>query len=172
MEPDIARDADLGDGIERVDRARERRAGARDDGGRRRARGDVCVDDAGERSRVEAVAVIEWHEAKAGGAEAEDLDGALHGVMGLLRGVHRETQAGQPRRPRPGGGSFAGRGQRGEVRDGAAAREGAASRREADELADPADRLALDLGGGRRVAREVDVEARRERIGEDPDLEP
>ena len=43
--------------------------------------------------------------------------------------------------------------------------------REPDELGHPADRLILDLRGGRRPDREVGVEARGEEVAEHADLE-
>jgi hypothetical protein len=74
--------------------------------------------------------------------------------------------------PRAGKGALARGGESRDVRDRPPAREGACRRREADELADPADGLLLDLGRGAGPDREVDVEARREQVADDADLEP
>ena len=62
--------------------------------------------------------------------------------------------------------------QRGQVADGAAAGEGAAAGGEADQLPHPAHRLVLDLAGGAGVDRHVGVEAGRQRVADDADLEP
>ena len=77
-----------------------------------------------------------------------------------------------PSRREPGKRPLARGGERRDVRDRPAARERPGRGREADELADPADGLILDLRRGARPDREVDVEARREQVAEDADLEP
>jgi hypothetical protein len=117
------------------------------------------------------MAGIHRDEPQALRAQPEQLDRALDGVVDLLGGVDDRPcfpDAGQARagkRTLPGGG------QGGQVADSTPAGEGAAGPRIPDELADPAKRLAFDLCGRDRVAGEIDVEARRQRIGENADLE-
>jgi hypothetical protein len=81
--------------------------------------------------------------------------------------------AGHSLRARAGERPLAGRRQRGHVADRSAARERAAHLPvEADELAHPPDGLALDLGGGAGVDRQVDVVTGRKGVADGADLEP
>ena len=94
-------------------------------------------------------------------------------VVDLLRAVDRRAVALEALEPAlrqrelPGGCEGA------RVRDRPAARERAgAVRRVADELGRPPHGLVLDLGGGARVDREVDVVGVREQVGDRADLQP
>ena len=120
---------------------------------------------------VEAPLRVHRQRDHAVGADAEHLDRALHGVVRVDGGVDPRLDVAQAAPARPGHGALAGGRERGHVGDRAAARDGAGAAGEADELADPAQHLALDRRRRAAVGREVDVEAGRERVGDDADLE-
>ncbi len=132
----------------------------------------VLGDRLGARVDVHAPAGVDRDRADLTAADAEHLGGAAHGVVRLRGAVQRHpARAGAlvaDARERP----FAGRGERGQVRDRPARREQPAGVVvEADELADPADRLRLEQIGGAGAVRDVDVVRGHQRVGEHPDLE-
>ena len=160
VEPDTARLADVGDRVERVDRSGQRRAGRRDDGDRDDARGDVFVDRRRERLRSRAVG---GRRSAAAGRSRRRFRAARRPASPSSAPPPRRTaRHAAPRGPsrEPGQRALARRGERGDVRHRAAAREGARARGEAEELRRPLDGLLLDLGvAAAAQRREVDVEA-------------
>ena len=105
------------------------------------------------------------------GSEPEHLGRAHDRVVRLLRAVDRRRRPEDAAGARAGQHAFARGCQRREVRQHASARTGAAGAREADELAHPAQRLALDVARRLGADREVDVVARGEQVADHADLE-
>ena len=171
VEPDAALLADVGERVDRVDRAGQRRPGGGDDGDGRDTRRAVCVDRGVDRIRAEPPRVVHLQRAHVVGADPEQLRRSDDGVVRLLRAVERRAGARHALAPRPWKRALAGRGERRDVRDRAAARERPGGGGEPDELAHPADRLVLHLGRRPCPDGEVDVEARREQVAQHADLE-
>ena len=171
VQPDAGLLADVGERADRVDGAGQRRAGGRDDRDRDAARGTIGADRLLDRLRDEAPVLVDRQRADVLGADPEDLGGALDRVVRLLGAVERRRRAAEPVPARARDRALPGRGERGHVRDRAAAREGARGGREADELGHPADGLVLDLRRGGGPDGEVRVEARGEQVADDADLE-
>ena len=88
--------ADVGDRLERVDRAGERRTRRRDDRDRRDAVGQVPVDRLGQRLGDQAAIGTERDRAEVRGAHAERLDGPRDRVVHLVRAVDRDALAPRP----------------------------------------------------------------------------
>ena len=156
---------------ERVDRACERRPRARDDRDGHGSVGQVPLDRLHQRRRYQAVTGIHRQEAQALRAQPEQLDRSLDRVVDLLGGVDGRPCSPDAGQARAGKRTLPGRGQGGQVAHGPPLVKAPPAPRIPDELADPAKRLAFDFGGRSRVAGEIDVEARRQRIGENADLE-
>ncbi len=125
----------------------------------------------GQRCDVEAPLRVHRQRDHAVGADAEHLDRALHGVVRVDGGVDPRLDVAQAAPARARHGALAGGRERGHVGDRAAARDRAGPAGEADELADPAQHLALDRRRGAAVGREVDVEGGGERVRDDADLQ-
>ena len=171
VQPDPPLPADVGERVDRVDGAGERRAGGGDDRHRHDARREVGVDRPCDRLGPKAAALVDREPANVVRPDPEQLGRADDGVVHLLGAVDRERAAGDAGLARAGKRAFAGCGERGEVRNRPATRERARLRRIADELARPAHRLQLDLRGGAGPDGEVGVVAGGERIGDHADLE-
>ena len=171
MEPDLVA-ADVGQGFDVVDRAGQCRAG----GGDNRDRGHpvlaISCDRLRARLYVHPSVLVDRDRADVPPADAEDLGGAAHRVMRLRGAIQRHLAVARAVVADARERALAGRGQRGQVGDGAAGREQAACVVvEADELADPPDRLRLEQVGGAGAVRDVDVMRGHQCVGEDADLE-
>ncbi len=105
------------------------------------------------------------------GPESEHLGRAHDRVVRLRRAVDRRRRPEDAAGARAGQHAFARGCQRREVRQHASARTGAAGAREADELAHPAQRLALDVARRLGADREVDVVAGGEQVADHADLQ-
>ena len=171
VEPHAPLRAYLGDLVDRVDGAGQRRARRRDDRHGRHARAAIRVDCVRDGRGPQPAAAVDRKRSHPVGADPEQLGRADDRVVRLLRAVERGVRARHPLAARTRKSPLPRRRQRGHVRDRPAAGEGAGRRRVADELAHPAHRLVLDLRGRAGPHREIDVEARRQEVAEDADLE-
>ena len=154
MEPEVLRARDIGECIERVDRAGVHGAGRADEHCRQGAARPIGGDRRAQRGRVEP-AFLERHLPHRTAAEAKELQGAPHAAMGLgrhvgdqLRGtgeaVTTDVMAGRRQR------ATAGAREADDRRGGPAAGEQAGARlvREAHELGQPAHDRALEVDVG------------------------
>ena len=171
VQPDASLRADLCQLLERVDGARQRRPCRCDDGNRDDARRAVGVHGRGGVGRHQLPLRVDRERADTRGADAEELGGARDRVVRLARAVDGESLPGQPVAPAARERALPGCREGRHVRDRATARERPGTCREADERGDPVDRLPLDLGRCRGPGGEIRVEAGRERVADDRDLE-
>ena len=171
---------DVGDRVDRVDRAGQRRPRGRDDGDGDHAGGAVARERVGERGRVHPARAVERDPAHGARAQPARLDRAHDRVVRLVGAVDGGAAAADAVVARAGQRALARGEQRGEVRRHAAARERALGEREADELGDPAQRLLLDavraagrrgevrvVGGGERGGEHAHLQAARADVGEE-----
>jgi hypothetical protein len=86
VEPEVLRGRDIGERVERVDRAGVDGAGRAHEQRRQRATRAIGGDRGAQRGRVEP-ASLERHLAHRASAEAEQLQGAPHTAMGLSRHI-------------------------------------------------------------------------------------
>ena len=154
VEPEALRGRDIGESVERVDRAGVDGAGRADQQCRQDAARTIGGDRRAQRGRVEP-ASLEWHPAHRTAANAKELQGAPHARVGLGRHVGGELgSAGEAvatdvmagRRQR----AIASAREADDRRGGPAAREQAGARRvrEAHELCQPAHHRALEVDVG------------------------
>jgi hypothetical protein len=160
VQPDARVGRDGGDRVERVDGAGGGRAGVGDDTDRQQAGGTVGVDRHPQCARVEPARAVDGHRLQAHAQCARCLG---DGEMRLGRGVdpHRAAVLVRTRHRAQGDE------ERAEIRRGPAADKDPGRRRvEADQLAEPAQRLLLDGRGGRTgpPRREVLVGRRRQQV--------
>ena len=173
VEPDPARVADVGERVDRVDCAGERRSRGGHHRDRRDARRGGRRRSPPRRHRGAAAAARPAGSARTRSepmprSSAERVRRSS-GPRASSRGRCARRVIPGPARPRQR--PLARRGERRDVRDRAATREGARRGGVADELAHPAHGLVLDLRRGTGPDREVGVEAGGEEVAEHADLE-
>ena len=172
VHPHAALLADVGDPVERIDGAGQRRSRRRDDRDRRHPRRDVAIDRVGQGVGPHPPQTVQRDRPQVVRADPEQLDRPRDRVVDLLGAVDGRTPARQTAVARSRERPLSRRGDRGEVADRPSAREGSAGRREADELRQPPDRLLFDDGRRPRVNGQVDVVRVRQEVGDRADLEP
>ena len=177
VQPHVVALRELGQFGQRVDRARARRAGRRDDRERVEARGAIAVDRGLDRGGIEPVARIGLEHAQVRGVEAEDAPGLRHRRVRVLGDVAGGSRA--------VGVASLGRGrERGQRAERAAAHEHALGRlRHAHPAAQPVEHRELERGragatgpaagedvvaGPDQVAEHGDGVARAAHAGEEP----
>ena len=163
--------ADVGDGVERIDRARQRRAGRRHDRERRDAVRPVLPQGVLEGVHAHPAALVDRQAAQRAPSQPGHLDRAGDRVVRLVGAVHRGARALQAVLARARDGLLAGGDQGGQVGGLPAARERALAEREPDELRHPLHGLAVDVVGRAGGRREVRVVGGRQRGAEHADLE-
>ncbi len=171
VEPHPSLGADVGDPVDRVDRARERRARGRDhrDGGD--PGGHVAIDRLGQRIGPQPAGAIDRKVTEVVRPDPQQLDRPCDRVVHLGGAVDRETPSRQAVGPGAGHRLLARRRERGHVADRPAAGERPDRGGEPDEFTHPANGLLLDLRGGPRVDGQVDVVRVGEQVGDRPDLQ-
>ena len=157
VEPHAPFGADVRDRADRVDRAGERGTRRGHDGDRRDAGGQVAIDRLGQRLGPHPARIVDRQVTQVVRSDPQQLDRACDRVVHLGGAVDRQRPPRQPFDPRPRERLLTRRCERGDVADRPAARERSDRRGEPDELADPPDRLVLDLRRGPRIDRQVDV---------------
>ncbi len=170
MEPEPVFLADVGDLLQRIDRARRHGPRRRHDDDRSRAGSEVLLDGPAERVDAHPELSVDRHFSHGASAEPHHVGGALVDDVRLGRGVDRQRRTrGDPLLARvPTGLRVAGGLQRDEVRHGPTGHDQPArSRRQPEDVREPAHELELDLGrGGReRPATDVHVHPGREQVG-------
>ena len=153
VEPHAVLGADVGERVERIDRARARRAGGADHGDRDHACGAIGLDRARQLVGAHAEGAVGADRAQRAAAEAEHVAGARDRVVRLLGRVHgggagRHAVLARSRQ-RPS----ARTGQARQVGVRAAAREVADAGREPDQLGQPAPGHVLHLARPRPPRR-------------------
>ena len=162
VHPDAVLGADVGERVERVDRAGAGRAGDAHDRDGGHAGGAVALDGARELVGADAERVVAADHAQGAPAEAEDVARARDRVVRLTGGVDRGRPGRHAVLARRGQCTRTRARQPGQVGERSAAREVADPGREADQLGQPAPGDVLHLRGRPGAAAEIGVERRRE----------
>ena len=171
VEPDVVA-AYVGQGVDVVDRAGQRRACGGDDRDRGDAVSFVVLDRFRACGDVHASVAVDRNRADVPAADTEDLGGAADRVVRLGRAVERHLAAARAFVADARHGALARCGERGQVGDrSAGCQQPAGIVVEADELPDPPDRLRFEQVGGAGAVRDVDVVRGHQRVGQHADLE-
>ncbi len=172
VQPHAALLADVGDGVEGIDRPRERRPRRRDHRDRGDPVGAIAIDRLGQRLGDQPAIRAERDRAQVPRPDPERLDRARDRVVHLLRAVHGDAMTLEALEPALRQRELPCGRERARVGERPAARERAGRvLRVADELRRPPDRLLLDLRRRARVHREVDVVGVREQVADRADLQ-